>query len=182
MKIGYARVSTEEQNLDVQLSLLRKDGCERIYKEKVSGVSKERPEFHKMLDQVRKGDTILVWKLDRLARSTRSLLEAVEAIQDAGATFKSLSEPWADTTTPGGKMVMTVFAGIAEFERDLIRERTKAGRYAAMHRGVKFGRPRKLAPEKRKVALRLLREGKSVRQVADIFDVHQTTIYRLLNA
>ena len=119
MKIGYARVSTLEQNLDLQLRALAKAGCKKIFREKASGSNRERPQFQRMLDQIRVGDTIIVWKLDRLARSTRELLEAMEAIREAGGRFQSLSEPWADTTTHAGKMIMTVFAGMAEFERDL---------------------------------------------------------------
>jgi DNA invertase Pin-like site-specific DNA recombinase len=129
--IGYARVSTLDQNLDLQMQALRKAGYKKIFREKVSGVSRERPEFQRMLDQLRNGDTVIVWRLDRLARSTRDLLETMETIRDASARFRSLSEPWADTTTHAGKLIMTVFAGIAEFERDLIRERTSAGREAA---------------------------------------------------
>ena len=139
----------------------------------------ERPEFVKMLDQLREGDTIVVWKLDRLARSTRALLETMETIREAGARFQSLSEPWADTTTHAGKMIMTVFAGIAEFERDLIRERTTAGRVAAKRRGVRFGRPRKLNPEQAKLAKRLVAEGRPISEIAETFNVHVTTIYRL---
>src|ERR1700694_2868932 len=120
LKIGYARVSTVEQNLDLQLQALKKAGCQKIFREKVSGVSRQRPEFQRMMDQLRPGDIIVVWKLDRLARSTRDLLEPVETMRSAGARFQSLSEPWADTTTHAGKMIMTMFAGIAEFERDLI--------------------------------------------------------------
>ena len=131
MKIGYARVSTLDQNLDLQLRALEKAGCKKIFREKVSGTNRERPQFQRMLDQIRAGDTIVVWKLDRLARSTRDLLETMETIREAGGKFQSLSEPWADTTTHAGKMIMTIFAGIAEFERDLIRERTGAGREAA---------------------------------------------------
>jgi DNA invertase Pin-like site-specific DNA recombinase len=131
MKIGYARVSTLEQNLDLQLRALERAGCGKIFREKVSGSNRERPQFQRMLDQIRLGDTIVVWKLDRLARSTRDLLETMETIREAGGKFRSLSEPWADTTTHAGKMIMTIFAGIAEFERDLIRERTGAGREAA---------------------------------------------------
>lgn len=123
MKIGYARVSTEDQNLSLQLDALKKAGCERIFKEKVSGVLRDKPELSKLLEHLRKGDTVIVWKLDRLARSTRELLDTMETIGEAGAKFQSLSEPWADTTSAGGKLIMTVFAGIAEFERDLIRER-----------------------------------------------------------
>ena len=179
MKVGYARVSTIEQNLDLQLQALKKAGCQKIYREKVSGATRQRPEFQRMLDQIRGGDVIVVWKLDRLARSTRDLLETTETIREAGAKFQSISEPWADTTTHAGKMIMTVFAGIAEFERDLIRERTGAGREAAKRRGVQFGRPRKLNPEQTQLVRRLLDEGESVRDLAETFDVHIATIYRL---
>lgn len=135
-----------------------------------------------MLDQIREGDTIVVWKLDRLARSTRELLETMETISEADACFQSLSEPWADTTTYAGKMIMTVFAGIAEFERELIRERTAAGREAARSRGVRFGRPRKLNSEQEQLARRLISEGKPVSEVAKTFNVHTATIYRLSDA
>jgi DNA invertase Pin-like site-specific DNA recombinase len=126
MKIGYARVSTLDQNLDLQLQVLKKAGCRRIFQEKLSGSNRHRPEFRRVLDHVREGDIIVVWKLDRLARSTRDLLETMETIREAGGRFQSISEPWADTTSHSGKMIMTIFAGIAEFERDLIRERTSA--------------------------------------------------------
>src|SRR6266446_2495670 len=179
MKIGYARVSTFEQNLDLQLRALEKAGCKKIFREKVSSTKRERPQFQRMLDQVRAGDTIVVWKLDRLARSTRNLLETMESIREARAKFQSLSEPWADTTTHAGKMIMTIFAGIAEFEQDLIRERTGAGREAAKKRGVQFGRPRKLALDQSELAQRLVSEGKSVREIASVFNVHPATIYRL---
>jgi hypothetical protein len=145
MKIGYARVSTLDQNLDLQLQALKKAGCHRIFQEKISGSNPNRPEFRRMLDHIREDDIIVVCKLDRLARSTRDLLETMETIRVAGGRFQSISEPWADTTSHAGKMIMTIFAGIAEFERDLIRERTGAGREAAKKRGVQFGRPRKLA-------------------------------------
>jgi DNA invertase Pin-like site-specific DNA recombinase len=117
-----------------------------------------------MLDQIRNGDILVVWKLDRLARSTRDLLETMETIRGAGAKFQSFSEPWADTTPHAGKMIMTIFAGIAE--RDLIRERTGAGREAAKKRGVLFGRPPKLTPGQRQLARRLVSEGKSAREIA----------------
>jgi DNA invertase Pin-like site-specific DNA recombinase len=135
-----------------------------------------------MLDQIRAGDTIVVWKLDRLARSTRNLLETMESIREARAKFQSLSEPWADTTTRAGKMIMTIFAGIAEFERDLIRERTSAGREAAQKRGVRFGRPRKLSIDQEQLARRLVLEGKAVSDIARTFNVHAATIYRLADA
>ena len=145
-KIGYARVSTQDQNLDLQLRALKNAGCRKIFQEKISGSSAVRPEFQRMFDQLREGDVVVVWKLDRLARSTRDLLETMETIRDLGARFQSLSEPWADTTTHAGKMIMTVFAGIAEFERDLIRERTTAGRNAARRRGVLVRTPSKTKP------------------------------------
>ena len=179
MKIGYARVSTLDQNLDLQIRALGKAGCKKLFREKVSGASRQRPELQRMLDQVREGDTVVVWKLDRLARSTRDLLDTMDTIREAGGKFQSLSEPWADTTSHAGKMIMTVFAGIAEFERDLIRERTSAGRVAAQERGVRFGRPRKLTPDQTKLAKRLLDEGKLVNEIAKLFGVHVATIYRL---
>src|SRR5918992_2458352 len=179
MKIGYARVSTADQNLELQLASLKEAGCQRIFREKLSGAHRQRPGLQGMLDQLRAGDTVVVWKLDRLARSTRDLLKIMETIRTAEASFRSLSEPWADTTTHAGKMIMTVFAGIAEFERDLIRERTGAGRQAAKQRGVKFGRPQKLNKEQQTLALRLLEEGKSVNEVGQTFKVHGVTIYRL---
>jgi DNA invertase Pin-like site-specific DNA recombinase len=179
MKIGYARVSTEDQHMDLQLDALTQAGCQRLFCEKVSGAGHQRPELLRMLEQLRAGDTVVVWKLDRLARSTRDLLATVETIRAAGATFRSLSEPWADTTSHGGKFILTVFAGMAEFERELIRERTRAGRDVAKRRGVRFGRPKKLNVEQRDLALRLRAEGKSVKEVAHIFGVHVSTIYRL---
>src|SRR5437870_10092476 len=179
MKIGYARVSTLDQHLDLQLRALKKAGCTKIWREKVSGLSRQRPELQRLLEQLRNGDTVVVWKLDRIARSTRHLLEVMDTIREAGARFQSLSEPWADTTTHAGKMIMTVFAGIAEFERDLIRERTTAGRVAAQQRGVRFGRPRELSTTQEKLARRLLTEGQSAKEMALTSKVHPTTIYCL---
>jgi DNA invertase Pin-like site-specific DNA recombinase len=179
MKLGYARVSTEEQHLAVQLELLQQVGCLRIFQEKHSGVARDRVALCRLLDQLRDGDIVIVWRLDRLARSTRDLLEIVEQIHQAGAAFQSLAEPWADTTSAVGKFIMTVFAGLAEFERDLIRDRTRAGREAAQRRGVRFGRPPKLNRDQRLLAQRLLNEGQATRQVAHLFGVHIATIYRL---
>ena len=182
MKIGYARVSTGDQHLELQLEALKQAGCNRIFREKASGAGGRPPEFLRMLDQLREGDTVVVWKLDRLARSTRDLLETLETIREAGAKFQSLSEPWADTTSHGGKLIMTVFAGIAEFERDLIRERTRAGREAAKRGGVRFGRPKKINADQKDLAARLRAEGKSAKEVAKTFGVHVSTIYRLYEA
>ncbi len=179
MKIGYARVSTMEQHLDSQIQQLKDAGCEIIFEEKVSGARKNRPELEKLLSQLRSEDTVVVCRLDRLARSTRHLMEIVEILQQKKASFTSLGEPWADTTSHAGKMIMTIFAGIAEFERDLIRERTGSGREHARTRGVMFGRPRKLSPEQRALALQLIEQGKSVQEIARTFQVDRTTIYRL---
>ncbi len=178
MKIGYARVSTEAQSLDIQLQALRKDGCEKLLQEKVSGAVRARPQLQRLLDQLREGDTVVVCKLDRLARSTRDLLAIAEAIKQTGAGLRSLGEPWADTTSPAGTMVLTVFAGIGEFERALIVERTSIGRQAAKKRGVRFGRPSKLSAEKAALAARLIAEGRSAKEVADTFGVNRSTIYR----
>ena len=180
MKIGYARVSTEDQRLTLQLEALKKAGCTRVFREKVSGAYRDRPELNRLLDHLREGDVVTVWKLDQLARSTRNLLEIVETIGNTGARFQSISEPWADTTTHAGKMIMTIFAGIAEFERDLIRERTGAGRADAHKRGVRFGRPKKMSKDQTELARRLLKEGKSVREVARTFSIHPATLYRMV--
>jgi len=180
VKIGYARVSTADQNLDSQLALLQQAGCQRIFQEHASGMNRQRAGLQRMQENLRPGDTVIVWKLDRLARSTRDLLETVEQIHHAEATFQSLSEPWADTTSHVGKFIMTVFAGLAEFERELIRERARVGRDAAQKRGVRFGRPPKLNTIQRALANRLLSEGQSAKQVAKVFGVHVSTIYRLV--
>jgi DNA invertase Pin-like site-specific DNA recombinase len=180
LKVGYARVSTKEQSLDIQVKALQRAGCKLIYQEKVSGVGRTRPEFEKMMQQIRKDDVLIIWRLDRLARSTKILLETVEKLKDQGASFKSLQEPWADTTSATGRLVMTFFAGLAEFERDLIRDRTDVGRRAALERGVKFGRPIKMTEEQLKLARKLLKQGKSIGYVSDTFGVHFTTLYRYL--
>jgi DNA invertase Pin-like site-specific DNA recombinase len=154
--IGYARVSTDGQNLNIQIHEWREAGRDRIFPEKLSAANRQRPELASMLEQFRKDDVIIVWKLDRLARSTRALLlELADAISKAGAGLTSLSEPWADTTSPAGRMVLPVFAGIAECERELIRERTGTGKIAAMKREVRFGRPARLTTEQAALARRL---------------------------
>lgn len=176
-------MSTLDQNLDLQLKApeegrLRED----LPRESVRHHPPPARIPADVLDQVRQGDTIIVWKLDRLARSTRDLLNTMETLSESGAKFQSISEPWANTTTHAGKMIMTVFAGIAEFERDLIRERTGAGREAAKKRGVQFGRPRKLNPEQLQLAAELIDQGKAAREIAKTFNVHEATIYRLAAA
>ena len=137
--IGYARVSTRGQDLDAQRAALGAAGCVRIFEEKASGAKRDRPELARMLDHLRAGDVVTITRLDRLARSTGDLLAIAERIKEAGAGLRSLAEPWADTSSPAGKMILTVMAGIAEFERSLIIDRTRGGREAAKARGVKFG-------------------------------------------
>ena len=179
MKIGYARVSTKDQSLDIQVKALQRAGCKLIYQEKVSGVGRTRPEFDKMMQQIRKDDVLIIWRLDRLARSTKVLLETIEQLQDKGASFKSLEEPWADTISATGRLVMTFFSGLAEFERDLIRDRTHVGRTAALERGVKFGRPAKMTDEQLKLARRLLKQGKSNNDFVYVVSIH---FYRRTNS
>lgn len=180
MLIGYARVSTDDQHLDHQRATLRAAGCHRIYGEKVSGAKRDRPELARLLEHLREGDVVVATRLDRLARSTRDLLEIAEVLNRAGAGLRSLAEPWADTTSAAGKMVLTVFAGIAEFERSLIAERTSTGRAAAQQKGVRFGRPPKLSAEQIELGQRLLAEGTSVRAAARILNCHHSTLYRAI--
>jgi DNA invertase Pin-like site-specific DNA recombinase len=182
MLLGYARVSTEDQNLGLQRAVLGAAGCDRIYEEKLSGASRNRPELARLLDHLRRGDVVVVHRLDRLARSTRDLLDIAELIKEAEAGLRSLCEPWADTTSPAGRMVLTVFAGIAEFERALLHQRTGAGRTAARARGVRFGRPPKLTAEQIVLARRLIDEGTAMRAAARILKVHAATLYRALGA
>ena len=141
MKIGYARVSTNEQSLDRQLDKLWSEGCERIFQEKVSGAKASRPELSRLFDILREGDLVIVTELSRLNRSVKDLFALTERIHAAGADLRSLKESWADTTTPQGKLIFAIFAGVAEFERDLIRQRTNEGLSAARARGRHGGRP-----------------------------------------
>ena len=179
--IGYARVSTQGQDLAQQRGVLREAGCARIFEEKISGAKRDRPELERLLDHLRAGDVVTVTRLDRLARSTRDLLEIAEHIKEAGAGLRSLAEPWADTTTPTGRMVMTVFAGIADFERSLIVERTSTGRAAAMARGVRFGPRPSLSAEQITHARQLVeQDNRPVAEVAKLLGVHRATLYRVL--
>ena len=179
MKFGYARVSTVEQHLDLQLNALRQAGCETIRQEKISSRTSERPELEWLKEHLRSGDELIVYKLDRIARSTRELLELFDTFSERGIALKSLNEPWADTTTASGKMIVTIFAGIAEFERDLIKQRTSDGRKAARIRGVKFGRPAKLSKSQVGIVKSELAQGRSVKEIADAFGVSRDTIYRV---
>ena len=181
MLFGYARVSTDDQHLDSQRAALRSAGCPLIYEEKISGAKRDRPELTRLLEHLREGDVVVVTRLDRLARSTQDLLELVEIFQRANVGLRSLAEPWADTTSSSGKMVLTIFAGIAEFERALIAERTRVGRHAAKKKGVRFGRPPKLSIEQIALGQRLISEGSSVRDTARILNCHHATLYRSIS-
>lgn len=180
MLIGYARVSTDDQNLDQQRATLKAAGCKRIYEEKASGAKRDRPQLALMFDHLRSGDVVTITRLDRLARSTRDLLDIAERVEAAKADLRSLAEPWADTTSPAGRMVLTVFAGIAEFERSLIHERTSSGRAAARAKGVRFGRPPALSAEQITLARQLIEDGQKPRAVAQVLKVHRATLYRAL--
>ena len=180
MLIGYARVSTDDQTLDQQRAALKAAGCKRIFEEKASGAKRDRPQLAVLFDQLRAGDVVTITRLDRLARSTRDLLDIAERLDGAEAGLRSLAEPWADTTSPAGRMVLTIFAGIAEFERSLIHERTSSGRAAAKAKGVRFGRPPALSAEQIALARQLIEDGQKPRAVAQVLKVHPATLYRAL--
>ena len=180
MKLGYARVSTEDQSLETQRGRLSAAGCEMLFEEKISGATRGRPALEKLIGHLRKDDVLVITRLDRLARSTAELLRIAERVTENQSGIQSLDEPWADTTSPSGKMVMTIFAGNAEFERTLILSRTHDGRQAAMARGVSFGRPSKMLPEQQELARQLVLEGKSISSIARTFKVHPATIYRCI--
>lgn len=179
--IGYARVSTQGQELDQQRTALGQYGCQRIFEEKVSGASRDRPELRRLLDHLRPGDVLTVTRLDRLARSTTDLLQIAERLREIGAGLRSLAEPWADTTSPAGRMVLTIFAGIADFERSLIGERTSSGRAAAKAKGVRFGPKFILSPDQIAHAKGLIAEGQSVSAISRLLNVHRATLYRALS-
>ena len=176
---GYARVSTRDQDLTAQIAELQAAGCGNIFKEKASGARTDRPELAKAIRRLEAGDVLVVTRLDRLARSTRDLLNILDAVAKAGAGFKSLTDAWADTTTPHGRLMLAVLGGLAEFERDLIRARTDDGRKRAKARGVKFGRPLKLTAHQRREAVQRLAEGAVQADLARSYGVSQATISRL---
>jgi DNA invertase Pin-like site-specific DNA recombinase len=165
--IGYARVSTDGQTLQAQTEALHSAGCPRIFADKISGAYSDRPQLAKALAALSEGDTLIVTKLDRLARSTRDLLNTLDAIGKIGASFKSLNDPWADTTTPHGRLVLTVLGGLAELERHLILSRTAEGRTRAQANGVRFGRKPSLTPYQRAEALRRRAAGETLSGSAD---------------
>jgi DNA invertase Pin-like site-specific DNA recombinase len=180
MIVGYARVSTDGQTLDTQLAALREAGADRIFSEKKSGANTDRAALARCLASLEAGDTLLVTKLDRLARSTRDLLNTLAAINEKGASLKSLGDEWADTTTPHGRLMLTVLGGLAEFERHLILSRTDEGRKRARSNGIKFGRRPKLTKHQREEALARKRNGETLTAIAKSYNVSHMTICRLL--
>ncbi|QIP15714.1 recombinase family protein [Spirosoma aureum] len=182
MKIGYARVSTIEQNLDLQLNALTAAGCEQIYQDKISGSGTDRPQLQLMIDRLRGGDEVVVWKLDRLGRSLPHLVELVNGFSDKGVGFTSLNDQ-IDTSTPSGKLIFHIFCSLAEYERSLIRERTTAGLAAAKLKGKVGGKPKGLSDEAKKtarVAESLYKEGYAIKLIADQLSLSRQTVYTYL--
>jgi DNA invertase Pin-like site-specific DNA recombinase len=181
MKIGYARVSTDAQETHLQMDALKRAKCSRVYEEKSSGAKMDRPELMKLLDSARKGDVVIVWKLDRLARSLRQLIDTTGMLNERGVEFHSLTEN-INTTTPSGKLTFHIFAALAEFERDILRQRVNAGLKAARRRGRVGGRPKALAEADLKKARALLRSGDYTKvQVAEELQVSRHTLWRVLS-
>ena len=181
MKLGYARCSTLDQNLDWQIDALMKEGCDRIFQEKFTGTRKDRPELLRMMDMLREGDTVIICELTRLSRSVKDLFELVEQVEKAGANIKSLKEPWLDTTTPQGRLLFTIFSGVSQFERELIRERTMEGLASARARGRMGGRPGK---DKKIVEQALtLYDSKaySVDEISKTTGISRATLYKYVN-
>jgi DNA invertase Pin-like site-specific DNA recombinase len=176
---GYARVSTDGQSLTSQDAELHAAGCAKVYAEKISGARSNRPELAKVLKRLDTGDVLIVTRLDRLARSTRDLLNILDDIAKRGAGFKSLHDAWADTTSAHGRLMVTILAGLAEFERELILARTSDGRARAKARGVRFGRPTALTSHQRAEALQRLANGEVQADLARSYGVSQATISRL---
>ena len=179
MKVGYARVSTNDQDTQLQLDALSAAGCEIIYQEKMSGAKTDRPELKNCLKSLRKGDTLAVWKLDRLGRSLQHLLVVVKDLENADIGFQSLTES-IDTTSNTGKLIFHIFASLAEFERGLITERVNAGLAAARKKGTKFGRPESLSKKQKSMALAMYYGGTSKIEIANHFEVTRQTIYTLI--
>ena len=177
--LGYARVSTRDQDLTAQLEALKVAGASTIFREKVSGVRADRPQLAKLMAALKAGDLVVVTKIDRLGRSTRELLNLIDAIGKAGAAFRSLGDPLWDTTTPQGRLLSVLLASIAEFERELIRERTGAGRERAKAAGVKFGRTRKLSDYQRQEAIQRREAGETLASIARSYAVDISMISRL---
>lgn len=181
MLIGYARKSTYEQNINLQKDALKSNGCEKIFSDQITGSKADRPGLTDALNMLRKGDTLVVWRLDRLGRSLKHLIEIVENLEEKKIGFKSLQES-IDTTTSGGRLIFHIFGALAEFERHLIRERTYAGLNAARARGRLGGRPKKLNNKKKKLAVKLYNERKhTVAEIGEMLGVSRVTVYRYVN-
>ena len=178
MTFGYARVSTASQDEALQLDALEQAGCDRVFTDHASGATSSRPALDELLSRVRRGDTLVIWRLDRLGRSLRHLLEVVGELEQRGVALRSLTE-LIDTSSPAGRLIFHTFGALAEFERDLIRERTKAGLAAARARGRVGGRPTVWTPEKLELARRMLAEERAVSTVADVLGVSRASVYRL---
>jgi DNA invertase Pin-like site-specific DNA recombinase len=182
MKYGYARVSTDGQSLDAQVKQLRAAGAEKVFRETASGARADRAQLRRVLDQLDKGDVLTVTRLDRLARSTRDLLNTLATITAKGAGFRSLHDTWADTTTAHGRLMLTVLGGLAEFERELIRARTGEGRERAKAKGVKMGRRPKLTDHQRREAIKRRDHGEeTLAEIGRSYNVSGWTISRLSN-
>ena len=182
MKIGYARVSTEDQNLDLQMNALQREGCRQIFQEKITGGSLDRPQLQKMLEQLRAGDEVVVWKLDRLGRNLSHLIELVNGFADKQVTFTSINDK-IDTSTPAGKLIFHIFCSLAEFERAQIRERTLAGLAAARLKGRTGGKPKGLSEDAKKTARvveSLHRDGHAIKHIAQELSLSRTTVYKYL--
>jgi DNA invertase Pin-like site-specific DNA recombinase len=179
MFIGYARVSTDGQTLDAQQAALKAAGAEKVFAEKVSGAKTGRRQLLRAIEALDAGDVLLVTRLDRLARSTRDLLNVLATISEKGAGFRSIADTWADTTTPHGRLMLTVLGGLAEFERELIRARTDEGRQRAMARGVRFGRKPKLSPFQAQEAIARREAGEALAAIGRSYGVSHSTISRL---
>jgi len=178
-RLGYARVSTYGQTLDAQLDQLRAEGCAKVYREKASGAQADRRQLQRMLKAVAADDVVTVTRIDRLARSTFDLFAIVKRIVDAGGQFRSLAEPWADTATSTGRLMIAVLGGLADVERDLIRTRTAEGRSRAKARGIHMGRPHSLTSQQRQEARQRRAEGATLKELATSYNVSRATISRL---
>ena len=182
MLIGYARVSTQDQNHALQKDALEKAGCERIFTDTASGAKSDRTGLDKALSHLREGDTLVVWRLDRLGRSLPHLIETITGLENRGIGFKSITES-IDTTTSGGKLIFHIFGALAEFERDIIRERTQAGLNAARARGRKGGRPKALTPRKAQQALTLYNDKtNTIDDICRTLNISRATLYRYVRS
>lgn len=180
MKIGYARVSTYDQNPDLQIDALKQVGCERIFQDQASGAKTDRSGLQEAIEYMRAGDTLVVWRLDRLGRSLKHLIETITLLENQEIGFQSLQES-IDTTTSGGRLVFHIFGALAEFERNIIQERTRAGLAAARARGRQGGRPKSLDEKKRQLLYKLYDEKEhSIKELCDILGISKTTLYTYL--